>query len=84
MMKLVFYAVNNSKNYYRHSFDCDDSVEVTLDKLRKLKYEEWRMYDMEHYGYGQRPYPNAADFEHDYNNEDLDGGWWVIVLHDKK
>ena len=83
-MKLVFFAVNNSLELGRHSFDCVEDDSKVMETLSQLKEGEVRVYDMSHYGYGKEPSPNAADFETDYNDEILDGGWWCIVLNDKK
>lgn len=80
-MILAFYKVSNSKEYERHTFD-DKRPETIIDMLNELGDEEYRMYDTNAYGYGSvQPCPNLADFEDDYNNEDLDGGWWCIVIN---
>ena len=79
-MKLAFYAVTNSMNYERDSFNLD-TPDVILEKLSKLPENEVRIYDLSCYGYDKKPAPNLADFEEDYNNEDFDGGWWTIVIN---
>lgn len=80
-MLVVFYKVDNSKEYDRHTFD-GWRKEETLKALYELPDDEVRSYDMEHYTlsgkYGMNP--NAIDFEEDYNNEELDGGWWCVVI----
>ncbi len=79
-MKLAFYKVENSLGLERHSFDCEDNSEKIMETLVQLPDGECKVYDMEHYGWGKEPGPNAADFETDYNDEELDGGWWCIVI----
>lgn len=75
-MTLAFYKVDNSKNYERHTFDmwCD-KPQVIKEMLSELKDEELRMYNMD----------NMYDvdfFQEDYNDEELDGGWWCVVIND--
>ena len=75
-MTLAFYEVGNSKNYERHTFDmwCD-RPDVIKEMLSELKDEELRMYNMD----------NMYDvdfFQEDYNDEELDGGWWCVVIND--
>lgn len=76
-MTLAFYKVDNSKNYERHTFDmlCD-RPHVIKEMLSELSDEELRMYGMD----------NTHDvdfFQEDYNDEELDGGWWCVVINDK-
>ena len=80
-MIIAFYKVGNSLDYERHSFDalCDEPEKV-LEMLKKLPDEELKIYDANNYGYAHRIQPNLADFEDDYNDEELDGGWWSVVL----
>ena len=75
-MTLAFYKVDNSKSYERHTFDmwCD-RPDVIKEMLSELKDEELRMYNMD----------NMYDvdfFQEDYNDEELDGGWWCVVIND--
>ena len=79
-MKLAFYKVGNSLGLERHSFDYEENSEKIMETLAQLPDGECKVYDMEHYGWGKEPGPNAADFETDYNDEELDGGWWCIVI----
>lgn len=81
-MKLGFYKVNNSKNYDRHTFDdLYDKPEEIERMLAELPDEEIKIFSASAYGYGgTAPWPNLADFEEDYNNEELDLGWWFVVL----
>lgn len=73
-MTLAFYRVNNSQNYGRHTFNgIYDKPEKIKEMLSKLSDEELRMYDMDN-KYDKK------DFEDDYNDEVLDGGWWLWIL----
>lgn len=73
-MILAFYKVSNSKNYGRHTFDYwYHKPEVIKKMLYELSDEELRMYDMD----------NSDDidsFQEDYNDEELDGGWWCVLI----
>lgn len=79
-MTIVFYRVDNALNYGRHEFDglCDQPKEI-LDMLQKLPDDEVKIYNADEYHW-QTKEPSLTDFEQDYNDEELDGGWWVIVL----
>lgn len=80
-MTLAFYKVENSKNFERHTFDnIYDKREEILRMLNQLKEDEWRAYDMNRREWNGSP--NALDFEEDYNDEFLDGGWWCIAIPD--
>lgn len=83
-MTIAFYKVNNSLNYERHEFDqfCDQPQEV-LDMLQRLPEDEVKFYDADKYSW-QSEAPSLADFENDYNDEELDGGWWCIVIQEPK
>ena len=83
-MTIAFYKVDNSLNYGRHEFDqfCDQPQEV-LDMLQRLPEDEVRFYDAGKYSW-QSKEPTLADFENDYNDEELDGGWWCIIINDAK
>lgn len=81
-MILAFYKVNNSKGYKRHTFDAY-TPETIMEMLNELKDDEVHFFDADHYGWGAEPSPNLADFEEMYNDEDLDGGWWCIVINTK-
>lgn len=79
-MLLAFYKVDNSLGYERNTFNMN-TPETILEKLSELPEDEVHIYDPNHYGYGDVPAPNLADFEQDYNDEVLDGGWWCIVIN---
>lgn len=73
---LAFYKVGNSKNYERHTFDMwFDRPQVIKDMLSELKGDEFRYYDMD------SKY-DVGFFQEDYNDEELDGGWWCVVIND--
>jgi len=73
-MTLVFYKVNNSQDYDPFTFDdIYDKPDKIKKMLEKLSDEELRMYDMDN------KYDKVA-FEDDYNDEVLDGGWWLWIL----
>ena len=81
-MKLAFYKVSNSKDYERHTFDyIYDKPQEILKMLRKLKSDEWIMYDLTETSRSTM-YPTLGDFEEDYNDEMLDGGWWSVIIRD--
>lgn len=80
MTILAFWTVD-SYEVERHTLD-DVSDKDAFDILWHKRDEmNVRFYDMTERGIGNfylmgDPY----DFEEDYNNEDLDGGWWTKVL----
>lgn len=78
-MYLVFYAVSNSINLYRRELD-GMTMSEAKEVLSKLNDDEWRVYEI-CVGY-QNKLPSLSDFMEDYNNEELDGGWWVAILSD--
>lgn len=73
---LVFYPVENELNYERHSFDLM-SDEEAWKELQKL--ESARVYDMTRSDRNGQML-DLGDFVEDYNDEELDGGWWSIIL----
>ena len=81
-MTIAFYKVNNSLGYGRHEFDTN-RPETIMEKLSLLPDDEVKFYDAESYGWNTKN-PSLADFEEDYNDEELDGGWWCIVLNTSK
>lgn len=77
-MTLAFYKVDNSKNYDRHTFDLmqrSGAAWEIKNMLAELSDEELRMYDMDN------EYERIF-FQDDYNDEELDNGWWCIVIND--
>jgi hypothetical protein len=83
-MKLAFYKVDNSLEYGRHEFDTiSDKPEEILEKLRKLPDEEWHLYDISSDSFKSRTL-NLCEFVEDYNDEELDGGWWCVMIPEKR
>lgn len=82
-MTIAFYKVDNSLNYGRHEFDqfCDQPQEV-LDMLQRLPDEEVKFYNADQYSF-QSKVPTLADFETDYNDGEIDGCWWCIIIDDQ-
>lgn len=79
-MTIVFYKVDNSLNYDRNEFDqFSDNPKEVLEMLKQLPDEEVKFYDANKYSW-QSKVPTLADFEQDYNDEELDGGLWCIIL----
>lgn len=76
-MYLVFYKVINSLNYERHTFDGMSGTEA-LAMLRQLPGDECSIYDT---STGEdNPEMNVWDLVADYNDECLDGGWWMTAI----
>ena len=73
---LVFYPVGNELNYGRHAFDLMTDEEAWKE-LQKL--EGAGVYDMTRSDRRGRML-DMCDFIEDYNDEELDGGWWSIIL----
>lgn len=77
-MLLVFYKVDSK--FERHSFDNLDTTNKDEAKQilkQVLTTEDHFIYDFN----GKGLYcGNAYDFETDYNDELLDGGYWSIVI----
>lgn len=81
MKELVFYKVDNSMDYDRHTFDGLDGNEAYA-MLANLPEDEVHFYELTE-GYNTRG-PSLSDFIEDYNDEELDGGWWcTIIKHDR-
>jgi len=80
-MTIAFYKVDNSLNYERHEFDAD-RPETIIEKLQRLPDGEVKFYNADRYNWRSKQ-PTLADFEADYNDEELDGGWWCIIINNK-
>lgn len=76
-MILAFYAIDNARRFGRNSFNASEPKEI-LDKLMTLPAEEVRFYDTERLRSFERPALDA--FVEDYNNEELDAGWWCVLI----
>ena len=82
-MSIAFYTVDNHLNYGRHEFDAIwDNPDEICEKIAKLNDDELRVYDLST-AY-QSPGPNVCDFMEDYNDELLDGGWWCVIIPNRK
>lgn len=79
-MLLIFFLVNNSKDYTITNFSNLNAKE-SIDLLEMLEPEEWRAYDINAY---KPNYLTLNDFVQDYNDEVLDGGWWCITVDDSQ
>lgn len=77
-MTLAFFKVDNSLEYDRHTFDdiCmqPSKVREMLDKLAE-EGNEVRYYDL-------NVKEQVWDFQEDYNDEILDGGWWCVTINE--
>jgi hypothetical protein len=73
-MILAFYEVGNSLGYERHTFDeMYDNPKKIKEMLSKLPDNERKMYDL-------KDDSDASIFQDDYNDEELDGGWWCVLI----
>ena len=88
MTILAFYPVGNESDWGRDEFDAVTDEEAFRAMWAHRVEMDVRFYDMEsHYGnhdtydIGCYHIGEADDFETDYNNEELDGGWWCKCLH---
>jgi hypothetical protein len=76
LIGLAFYRVDNHKGLGRQSFDeIWDNPKLIVRMLLSLKVEEeeYRIYY----------FPEDADIlQEDYNDEVLDGGWWMVPLYE--
>ena len=74
LIGLAFYKVDNHKGFERHTFDeIYNNPKLIVRMLLSLKDEDWRIYR----------FPEDADIlQEDYNDEVLDGGWWMVPLYE--
>ncbi len=72
-MLLVFYRVGNSLELDRHSFDFWQPESI-WEKLQELPEDEIRVYNCS-------DNMSLLEFQEEYNDEILDGGWWSILLN---
>lgn len=73
---LVFYPVENELGLGRRTFDAMTDEEA-WKKLGEV--EGIRVYDLTRSDRNGRTL-DMGDFMEDYNDEELDGGWWSIIL----
>lgn len=78
---LAFYKVDNSLGYERHTFDdiYDDPCRIQ-EMLFKLPNDECRIYDLNTNLKRAGMFLDLSDLIEDYNDEELDGGWWSVLL----
>ena len=69
---LIFYKVDNSKGYGRHTFDnIYDNERKIVEMLNELNDDEFKIYNLS---------TDMGFFVEDYNDEELDGGWWSFAF----
>ena len=82
MRLLVFWAVDS--DFERHEFDCDYDADAFKKLWDNRKNIGARFYDLNARGYNDSRWQygilSLVDFELDYNDEELDGGYWCVVL----
>ena len=83
MRLLVFWSV--SSDYDRDDFDLGTEVDAFKSLWGKREDIGARFYDLDAKSYNDCLYQygimSVPDLEDDYNNEDLDGGYWCKVLN---
>lgn len=83
MLVLVFWEVG-SYEVKRHTLDNVSDTEALDIFWHKRDELRARFYNMDTSSYsdpfGQYGILNASDFEEDYNNADLDDGYWTKVI----
>jgi hypothetical protein len=74
LIGLAFYHVDNYKGFERHTFDgIYNNPKLIVRMLLSLNDEECHIYY----------FPEDADIlQEDYNDEVLDGGWWMVPLYE--
>lgn len=85
MTILVFYPVDNVLGWEREDFDCMSDKDAFNILWNNGDSVYARFYDIESHcgdrGELDQYIRNADDFQTDYNDEELDGGWWCKTLH---
>ena len=77
MRYAVFYPLDNNKDYGRHSFDDITDDKVIAEMLRDV--EGIKVYNLESTNRSKEV--GLFDLEDDYNDEELDGGYWLKILN---
>lgn len=88
-MVLLFYAVNGTRTDFariehdERTRDLNPDNNEDAKKIFKAIAEntEYRAYDMSQRRMSPTCVAGYADFQDEYNDEELDGGWWVAVLN---
>jgi hypothetical protein len=79
-MFLFFYPVDNAKDFDRHYFDGMEPEKIASTLLDlKNEGECVPFYDLDN-SHPNGRFLNMDDFTENYNDEDLDGGFWSIVV----
>ena len=77
MRYAVFYPVDNNKGYERHTFDDITDDNIIAEMLREV--EGIKVYNLESTNRSKEV--GLFDLEDDYNDEELDGGYWLKILN---
>lgn len=77
MKYAFFYPVGNKKGYDRHSFDDITDDKIVAEMLREI--EGIKVYNLESTNRSKEV--GLFDLEEDYNDEELDGGYWLKILN---
>lgn len=77
MLYAIFYPVDNNKGYDRHYFDEFTDDKNVAEMLREV--EGIRVYNLE--STNRSKDVGLFDLEEDYNDEELDGGYWLKVVN---
>jgi hypothetical protein len=76
-MYAVFFPVGNSQGYDRHYFDDFTDDKVIAEMLREV--EGVKAYNLESTNRSKEV--GLWDLQEDYNDELLDGRYWLIILN---
>lgn len=77
MRYAVFYPAHNNKDYDRDSFNDITDDKVIAEMLREVK--GIKVYNLESTNRSKEV--GLFDLEEDYNDEMLDGGYWLKILN---
>ena len=77
MRYAVFYPVNNNKGYDRHTFDNYTDDKIIAEMLSEV--DNLKVYNIDCNNRSKEVC--LYDLVEDYNDEELDGGYWMIVLN---
>lgn len=77
MRYAVFYPVNNNKGYERHTFDNYTDDKIIAEMLREV--DNLKVYNLDCTNRSKEVC--LYDLVEDYNDEELDGGYWMIILN---
>jgi hypothetical protein len=77
MRYAVFYPVNNNKGYDRHTFDNYTDDKIIAEMLREV--DNLKVYNLDCTNRSKEVC--LYDLVEDYNDEELDGGYWMIILN---